>query len=195
MKDSNDNDKEQLNDSDTNNLKKKVEMTFPIRITSKVIKGFGRGSKELGIPTANLCPESTIIFSNKTQHTSYDDLPNGVYWGYARIIDDKKVVTKTTLKTALSIGHNPQYNNKMKTIEPHLIATESHPNRRISKCNETLFENDFYGADIRLSIIGFIRSQCSFNGLDDLIAAIKGDIKMVEEMEDVDVERLWVNSD
>jgi len=166
---------------------------LPIRITSKVIKGFGRGSKELGIPTANLCPKSTIIFSNKTQ--TYDDLPNGVYWGYARIINSNDNV-KLTLKTALSIGYNPQYNNEMKTIEPHLIAPyEHHPNRRISKCDETLFENDFYGADIKLSIIGFIRSQSSFNGLDNLIAAIKGDIRMVEAMEDVDVEKTWVDSD
>ena len=32
-------------------------MSFPIRLRSSVIRGFGRGSRELGIPTANLSRE------------------------------------------------------------------------------------------------------------------------------------------
>ena len=31
-----------------------VERKFPIYFTSKVVKGFGRGSKEVGCPTANM---------------------------------------------------------------------------------------------------------------------------------------------
>lgn len=31
--------------------------SFPLRLTSTVVRGFGRGSTELGIPTANLSRE------------------------------------------------------------------------------------------------------------------------------------------
>lgn len=30
-----------------------LEAPFPISVSGKVVKGFGRGSKELGIPTGN----------------------------------------------------------------------------------------------------------------------------------------------
>ena len=39
--------------------------------------------------------------------------------------------------------YNPTYDNKEKTVEPHLIAPADHPQRHASFTEETQF-NDFY---------------------------------------------------
>ncbi|KAK3420069.1 hypothetical protein EUGRSUZ_G00853 [Eucalyptus grandis] len=82
-----------------------IEGTLPIEpwhIGGPVIKGFGRGSKVLGIPTANLSTEG------------YSDLlsehPSGVYFGWAGLS------TRGIYKMAMSIGWNPYFDNKEKTI-------------------------------------------------------------------------------
>jgi riboflavin kinase len=46
--------------------------SLPIRMVSTVVKGFGRGSADLGIPTANLDREG-----GKFDGGSFDDLPTG----------------------------------------------------------------------------------------------------------------------
>ncbi len=45
----------------------------PIRLAGAVINGFGRGSKQLGVPTANLPPEQLA--------EELQGLPAGVYFG------------------------------------------------------------------------------------------------------------------
>ena len=67
---------------------------LPIRMISTVVRGFGRGSADLGIPTANLDLAQVTV-----------DLPCGIYWGFARIGDEP------TYTAALSIGYNPTYGN------------------------------------------------------------------------------------
>lgn len=59
---------------------------LPLRMTSVVAKGYGRGSTELGIPTANVDRDK-----GKFSTESFDALPTGIYWGYCRIGDDKHV--------------------------------------------------------------------------------------------------------
>ncbi len=53
------------------------QMEFPHFASGMVVKGFGRGSKELGVPTANF-PDSVV-----------DELPEhfhgGVYYGWAQV--------------------------------------------------------------------------------------------------------------
>jgi len=49
-------------------------MKFPLRMISQVVRGFGRGSSELGIPTANLSAEG-----GQFGDTNFDDLPTGVW--------------------------------------------------------------------------------------------------------------------
>ena len=49
---------------------------LPLFIRGEVVKGFGRGSKELGCPTAN--------FSETVVDKLPKDLPNGIYYGLAQ---------------------------------------------------------------------------------------------------------------
>ncbi|PSS10292.1 Riboflavin kinase [Actinidia chinensis var. chinensis] len=131
-----------------------IEGTLPIEpwhIGGPVTKGFGRGSKVLGIPTANLSTEgySTVL----SEH------PSGVYFGWAGLS------TRGIYKFVMSIGWNPYFNNAEKTIEPWLLHD---------------FEEDFYGEELRLAIVGYIRPEANFSSLESLIEKIHEDRKIAE---------------
>lgn len=128
-----------------------IPIETPIVMSGRVIKGFGRGGKLLGIPTANLPAE------NFEQELSRMEM--GVYIGFAKLRNE-------ICKTVISIGNNPHFANEKKTIEPHLLKD---------------FESDFYGEELQISICGFIRYMEKYNGLDELIQAIKSDIKLGSE--------------
>ncbi len=179
--------------------------SLPVRLASTVIPGFNRGSKDLGIPTANLCKDRLQC------KIAFDELPCGIYWGFARIVEtneEQKDNNQTPLsvnlenqvfKTAVSIGFNPVYGNEEKTIEPHLIASSDDPLRKSSKCQETELQ-DLYGYGIRLSIVGYLRPELPFEGLDKLIEAIKSDIVQTEKLassnNSTTIEEFkWVESD
>jgi riboflavin kinase len=61
----------------------------------------------------------------------------------------------------MSIGVNPHFRNEKKSMEAHLIHE---------------FENDFYGSELSVVIVGYIRDEQSFASLEALIAAIHSDI-------------------
>lgn len=132
-----------------------IEGTLPIEpwfIGGPVIKGFGRGSKVLGIPTANLPAEN---FSDiLSEHTS------GVYFGWAGLS------TRGIYKMVMSIGWNPYFDNTEKTIEPWLLHD---------------FDEDFYGEELRLVIVGYIRPEANFPSLESLIERIHEDGRIAEE--------------
>ena len=144
---------------------------LPIRIISKVVRGYGRGSKDLGIPTANVSREKDVL---SCSCGDFDHLPTGIYWGFARIGEtttsgnagggssgdgaknvENSVIGKVHI-AAISIGYNPTYNNEEKTVEPHLIADDGHPQRHSSSTGETQFQ-DFYDKNIILSVVGYLR--------------------------------------
>jgi len=84
------------------------ETTFPspILLQADVVHGFKRGSKELGIPTANL---------NMDHLGTNGDLKTGIYFGWCMLRSKPHY-------TVVSIGWNPFYKNEKKTVEAHLIA-------------------------------------------------------------------------
>jgi riboflavin kinase / FMN hydrolase len=153
-----------------------------------VVKGFGRGSKSLGIPTANLDPSSwNAIEGGVPVQTS------GIYAGWASKGDDP-----TVYPVALSVGWNPHFAEEdgMKRKEKAEAAavtavkgkgkgnvstttklTESH-----SSDGKTLepwllhdFGFDFYGEELRLLVCGYIRPEAPFTTMDALIARIHED--------------------
>ncbi|CAH9097112.1 unnamed protein product [Cuscuta europaea] len=132
-----------------------VEGTLPIdtwQIGGPVIRGFGRGSKVLGIPTANL--------STKGYSDLLSEHPSGVYFGWAGLS------TRGIYKMVMSIGWNPYFNNTEKTIEPWLLHE---------------FSEDFYGEELHLIIVGYIRPEANFSSLESLIAKIREDGRIAEE--------------
>ncbi|UMM30274.1 hypothetical protein L5515_012223 [Caenorhabditis briggsae] len=121
---------------------------LPYRFEGEVVRGFGRGGKELGCPTANM--DDSVI------QNLPESLQVGVYYGTA-ILEGKKY------SMAMSIGWNPQYQNEKKTVEIHLIDYAG---------------GDFYGKRLSAVIIGFIREMKSFGSLDELKSAIAKDIEV-----------------
>ncbi|MQM12867.1 hypothetical protein Taro_045784 [Colocasia esculenta] len=138
-----------------------IDGTLPIEpwyIGGPVIKGFGRGSKMLGIPTANLSAEN---FSDILSEQA-----SGVYLGWARLS------TKGFYKMVMSIGWNPYFNNTEKTIEPWLLHE---------------FEEDFYGEELSLAIIGYIRPEANFPSLEILVERIHEDGRVAEKALDLPI--------
>ena len=121
----------------------------PIALEARVVTGFQRGSKELGIPTANMNMEELGDVGN--------NLNTGIYFGWAKL-------NGNIYKTVVSVGWNPFYKNKDKTIEAHLLHKL----------------DDFYDEKLSVLLCGYLREEANFNGVDELISCIKSDIDRAE---------------
>jgi FAD synthase len=123
----------------------------PYRLRGKVVNGFGRGSKLLGCPTANLDPAAFL--------TELQGVPRGVYMGYAQVGG-----TGPVYKTVLSLGTNVTFEDAAtETVEAYLLHE---------------FPDDFYGSQMALIIVGFMRSMEKYTSLDELITAIARDVRV-----------------
>ena len=123
-----------------------VAIEPPLQLEGTVIRGFGRGSKELGVPTANV--EMTEV--NKAKTTG---LVPGVY--SAKALLSKEGEQPREYPCAMSIGWNPVYDNAEKTIEAFLVHDFS--------------GEEFYGAHLSLTVMNFIRAEALFGDFDSLI--------------------------
>ncbi|KAG0321187.1 riboflavin kinase [Linnemannia gamsii] len=176
------------------------EVPYPIKMNGTVIKGFGRGSKDLGIPTANL-PEEAIAAQE-------DKMVTGIYYGWAQVVvrttPESRFLssTSTTQDTlapsststlpgstntnvarsasssssslatscpatvypmVMSLGWNPFYKNEKKSAEVHIMHN---------------FHRDFYGDDLRVVVLGYIRPELDYTTLEALIEDINIDIEV-----------------
>ncbi|CDQ69207.1 unnamed protein product [Oncorhynchus mykiss] len=75
---------------------------LPYFCRGEVVRGFGRGSKELGILTAN--------FTDSVVELLPGDISTGIYYGWA-CVDNGDIH-----KMVMSIGCNPYYNNAKKSM-------------------------------------------------------------------------------
>lgn len=69
----------------------------------------------------------------------------------------------------LSIGWNPFYGNKEKSVETHILND---------------YNCDLYGKILKICIVGYLRPEQNFDSLDDLIKTIKSDIDQAKELLD-----------
>ncbi|KAJ7452189.1 riboflavin kinase [Mycena galericulata] len=150
-----------------------LEAPYPLQMEGKVISGFGRGSKQLGIPTANL-----PVDHNLTPWIAH--IKSGVYFGWASLrlppshpnqpTASSDAAATTTAPEArsgfsvypmvMSIGYNKFYKNTARSAEVHVLHE---------------FGADFYGVEMRLLIAGFIREDKDYPGVEALIEDIKVD--------------------
>lgn len=163
-------------------IPEKPQSPYPIVDEAEVICGFGRGSSELGIPTANIEINQEILSTLQT----------GIYYGWCKIIPhpDKQVHYQTRLNSetkieinygkkldpkisqkvfpmVMSIGWNPFYDNKQKSIEIHIIHQ---------------FDCDFYGATLKYNILGYIRPELNYTTKKALIDDINLDINIAKQI-------------
>ncbi|KAJ6539113.1 hypothetical protein B0H19DRAFT_961295 [Mycena capillaripes] len=134
------------------------EPPFPILLAGPVQKGFGRGSKELGCPTANLPDESITPISSVAK--------TGVYYGYAQVLppkDGKTELCQDDIRVhpmVMSLGYNPFYDNKTLTAEIHIMHE---------------FRSDFYGYVMNALVLGYIRPELNYTSREALIEDIEVD--------------------
>ncbi|KAJ0172230.1 hypothetical protein K1T71_012203 [Dendrolimus kikuchii] len=126
----------------------KMTEHLPLFIEGEVVKGFGRGSKDLGCPTAN--------YSLEVVKSLPERLEPGVYYGWA------KVDNGPVYEMVANVGWCPFYQNKQMSVETHIIHK---------------FEDDFYGSQLKIALAGYLRGEKNFDSLDGLIEAIKQDIE------------------
>ena len=115
-------------------------------IQGKIIEGKKLG-RELGYPTANLDYSKEIVIPK-----------DGIYETIS-ILNNKKFLSIT------SIGNNPTFNEKIKTIETYIID----------------FNKNIYGENLKIIFKDFIRGQIKFEDKEDLITQMDKDLKKVTE--------------
>jgi FAD synthase len=179
-----------------------------VRLRGTVVKGFGRGSKELGVPTANLDPEAL--------GSSLDGVQPGVYFGWASVGASGEVY-----KMVMSIGwcvcrargrrgrvathHRLSDTRRLATTLSHAVPlhpSTPFPTRRnpfYGNKSKTVephllhsFPEDFYGQELRLCVTGYLRPELNFTSLDALIAAIRSDIDTAREELDAEDQKKLV---
>ncbi|KAK7992086.1 riboflavin kinase [Apiospora saccharicola] len=145
------------------------EAPYPLQMEGEVISGFGRGSKELGIPTANLPVDEAQI-------SWIANITSGVYFGYAALqlpASHPDIPSSSTdgdspkkyhiFPMVMSIGYNPFYKNSKRSAEVHILHK---------------FAQDFYGAPMRLLLLGFVREEKNYAGVEALIEDINIDCEV-----------------
>jgi len=144
-----------------------------MRFRGVVDRGYGRGGKKLGFPTANLQSSPSI-------RTALNDVPMGVYFGWAVIEDSShecgssgadicKVGRNVCHKAVVNVGFSPTFDgeeNREKIIEAHLILDDV----------ENDVKGDFYNETMRLALSGFLRYEKKFPSFPELIQAINRDV-------------------
>ncbi|KIY63478.1 riboflavin kinase [Cylindrobasidium torrendii FP15055 ss-10] len=146
------------------------EPPFPLRMEGKVIHGYGRGSKELGIPTANLPVDSSLT-------PWITDITSGVYFGWTSLRLPSSTLSNDTTSTShsgfslypmvMSIMSNKFYHNTERSAEVHVLHE---------------FEGDFYGAEMRVLLTGFIRGERGdYANQEELIEDIKLDCEVARK--------------
>ncbi|KAF7185218.1 Riboflavin kinase [Pseudocercospora fuligena] len=170
------------------------EPPFPLKLDGKVIKGFGRGSKDLGIPTANI-PLSGLSVGG------HEDVESGVYFGWAGLSPSQVTAQHTP-------GTDPKYDLAAEETYKSLNAVILEQNRKDGDSQDDKgavypmvmsigwnpfykntvrsvevhimhhFEKDFYGSHMNVSILGFIRPELDYVDMQSLIDDIKTDINV-----------------
>ena len=120
-----------------------IELDADVEIQGKVVEGFQRGSKQLGVPTANIEMTAENVVKAKA-------LVPGVY-------SAKGTLREKEYACALSVGWNPVYDNPTKTVEVYILNS---------------FDTDFYGEHLTVVLSNFLRAEALFSGFDELILAI-----------------------
>ncbi|KAF2429837.1 riboflavin kinase [Tothia fuscella] len=183
------------------------EHPFPLRLSGKVIKGFGRGSKELGIPTANI-PLAGLTIGGE------DSLDSGIYYGWAGLEHTSPVsssspasnsdssfsstsgrrqsisdtVRSAGSKLASSVGSlfsGSDEDESRGTVYPMVMSVGWNPFYKNTVRSVEVhiihhFPHDFYGRHLNLAILGFIRPEYDYVDKDSLIDDIRTDIEVAK---------------
>lgn len=120
----------------------------PHRVEGIVVHGEGRGGTQLGYPTANLdvVPHGAIP-------------ADGVYAGWF-VLGDRRS------PTAISIGSNPTFSGRVRTVEAFVLDEGG----------------NFYGRRVALEFVEWLRGMVKFDSFEALIEQIGRDVERTREI-------------
>jgi riboflavin kinase/FMN adenylyltransferase len=123
----------------------------PHRVEGVVVRGEGRG-RVLGYPTANVAPPM------------YAAIPaDGVYAAWFTVLAPGpgagSVLSGRRHPAAVSIGTNPTFSGRTRTVEAFVLDTEA----------------DLYGQHVAVDFVARLRGQEKFDSVDDLVEAMGRD--------------------
>jgi riboflavin kinase / FMN adenylyltransferase len=125
------------------------------RLEGIVVRGAGRGGRELGFPTANLSPPA------------YAAIPaDGIYACWFTHRRRGSTEPGSTLPAAVSIGSNPTFSGTERTVEAFVLDIEA----------------DFYGEQVELDFVRRLRGMVRFDSVDDLIERMHQDVAETREI-------------
>jgi riboflavin kinase len=146
-----------------------------IHLEGEVIVGFGRGSKQLGVPTANINPGPL--------QEKLERMPAGVYFGWAKLDagENAPEVDNQVHKMVMNIGKRPTFEN----VDADGNQIDPHPETSVEVHIMHEFEaEDFHGKHLRVNVLGFIRPEIKFSGLPELLERINTDIGIAKSQLD-----------
>jgi len=79
--------------------------------------------------------------------------------------EEKRKEGWTQFPMVMSIGYNPYYKNTVRSAEVHILYK---------------FPQDFYGSEMAISILGFIRPEYDYVSLESLVEDINEDIEVTK---------------
>ena len=161
----------------------------PLLLGGEVVKGFGRGSSKMGIPTANLDPVPL--------EEALAGVPDGVYFGWARLLPENEKAREEAEeegseresredldhqphKCVLNIGRRPTFDGEKKGVG--VLSVEVHVLHRFEKggrAEEEVEEEEllnFCGRELRVVATGFVRPEMRFPGIAALVSRIRSDV-------------------
>jgi riboflavin kinase/FMN adenylyltransferase len=123
----------------------------PHRVEGVVVRGDGRG-RGLGYPTANVAPP---------MHSAIP--ADGVYAGWFTVLGHGpragEVVPGERYPAAVSIGTNPTFSGRTRTVEAYVLDTTA----------------DLYGQHVAVDFVSRLRGQKRFDSVDKLVEAMGRD--------------------
>lgn len=132
----------------------------PFSVYGPIVRGAGRGGKELGFPTANqYFPDNLALPAD------------GVYAGWlvvegANSPVDGNIVPGTAYAAAISVGTNPTFGDDERSVESFVLDRDA----------------DLYGFSATVHFVARIRAMEKYDSLDDLLAAISRDVENVRDV-------------
>ena len=114
-------------------------------------------------------------------------LETGVHFGYARVLmgseqDREEERAQQALPMVMSIGWNPYYRNEKRTAVSYPVSVDKCLLKfAVCGCDIQevhilhIFKHDFYGCELRIVMLGYIRPEYNYTSVETLIQDIETD--------------------